>query len=132
MTDTSNFSHKVNSVTDFGAFVDCGVGTNGLIHVSQIVGSVDPGQVVDVRVVSIELDRKRLGLSMRGVQEVKLAAEVSAETRADACAGAAAVQRHEPVSEPTKHKAKKAKREDGAGAGDDDLLPARDIVIVDD
>lgn len=62
----------VRNVVDFGAFVDIGVKQDGLVHVSQMakryiknpleVASV--GDVVDVKVVSIDLERGRIALSM--------------------------------------------------------------------
>ncbi|MCL4146221.1 UNVERIFIED_CONTAM: hypothetical protein GTU68_034565 [Idotea baltica] len=64
---------KVSNLTKFGAFVDIGIKENGLIHISQIVDRfiTDPadvlslGQQVDVRVLSIDMDRKRIQLSMK-------------------------------------------------------------------
>ncbi len=63
----------VTNVAAFGAFVDIGVHQDGLVHVSQLADRFvkDPNQVVkvgqqvQVRVVSIDLQRKRIGLSMR-------------------------------------------------------------------
>jgi uncharacterized protein len=63
----------VTNVTAFGAFVDIGVHQDGLVHVSQLADRfirdprevVKTGQVVTVRVVSLDLARKRIGLSMR-------------------------------------------------------------------
>lgn len=63
----------VRNVVDFGAFVDIGVKQDGLVHVSQMAEKyvknpmevVAVGDVVEVRVVSIDLERGRIGLSMR-------------------------------------------------------------------
>jgi uncharacterized protein len=63
----------VTNVTNFGAFVDVGVHQDGLVHVSQIADRFirDPaevlhvGQSVRVRVMEIDLDRKRISLSIR-------------------------------------------------------------------
>ena len=63
----------VTNITNFGAFVDIGLHENGLIHVSQmgVRGPVDPTRVVKlhqhvkVEVVSIDLDRKRIGLRLK-------------------------------------------------------------------
>ncbi len=63
----------VTNVAAFGAFVDIGVHQDGLVHVSQLADRFvkDPndvvkvGQQVQVRVVSVDLERKRIGLSMR-------------------------------------------------------------------
>lgn len=64
---------KINNLTKFGAFVDLGIKENGLIHVSQISDErvTDPSthlsldQVVSVRVLDIDMVRRRIGLSMK-------------------------------------------------------------------
>ncbi|MEN9418735.1 MAG: hypothetical protein RI988_2355 [Pseudomonadota bacterium] len=63
----------VTNVAQFGAFVDVGVHQDGLVHVSQLANTfvrdarevVRTGQVVKVRVVEVDLPRKRIALSMR-------------------------------------------------------------------
>lgn len=63
----------VTNVVAFGAFVDIGVHQDGLVHVSQLADRFvkDPGDVVSVgdrvtvRVVGVDLDRRRIALSMR-------------------------------------------------------------------
>ena len=63
----------VRNVVDFGAFVDIGVKQDGLVHVSELADRFvrDPlsvvavGQVVEVRVVSVDIGRGRVQLSMR-------------------------------------------------------------------
>jgi protein Tex len=63
----------VTNVTAFGAFVDIGVHQDGLVHISQLADRYvkDPHEVVKVhqkvkvKVVSVDLDRKRIALSMR-------------------------------------------------------------------
>lgn len=63
----------VTNVAAFGAFVDIGVHQDGLIHVSQLADRfvkdphdvVKTGQVVKVRVVDVDVARKRIGLTMR-------------------------------------------------------------------
>ena len=54
----------VTNVTGFGAFVDIGVHQDGLIHVSAMAGSPRVGQVVKVQVLSVDLELKRIALSM--------------------------------------------------------------------
>ena len=62
----------VTNITAFGAFVDIGIKQNGLIHVSQmgVKGLADPSKVlklhqkVKVTVVSVDLDRNRIGLRL--------------------------------------------------------------------
>ena len=64
----------VTNVTAFGAFVDVGVHENGLVHISKLGNRfvTDPndvvavGQRVDVTVLAVDLDRKRVSLSMVG------------------------------------------------------------------
>ncbi|KAK3592935.1 hypothetical protein CHS0354_011735 [Potamilus streckersoni] len=62
---------KVTNVTHFGAFVDIGVGTNGLIHTSQmrlhpssVKQSVELGDKVEVEVISLDSTRNRIGLRL--------------------------------------------------------------------
>jgi uncharacterized protein len=63
----------VSNVAAFGAFVDVGVHEDGLVHVSQLADRFvkDPGEVVkagdvvEVRVLEVDLKRKRISLSMR-------------------------------------------------------------------
>lgn len=65
----------VTNITNFGCFVDVGVHTQGLVHISQIANRFvkDPNEVVTlhqhvmVRVLEVDLRRKRLSLSMRDV-----------------------------------------------------------------
>ncbi len=64
---------RVTNLTEFGAFVDLGIGTDGLVHVSQIPENrmrqpencLKVGEVIDVFVVSTDEKTKRIGLSMR-------------------------------------------------------------------
>lgn len=53
---------RVQNVTDFGAFVDLGVGLDGLVHSSEMLAPLVPGQCVTVQVCSIDTDSKRIGL----------------------------------------------------------------------
>lgn len=65
----------VTNVTAFGAFVDVGVHQDGLVHISQLSDSfvknpaevVHAGQNVKVKVLEVDLERKRIGLSMKGL-----------------------------------------------------------------
>jgi uncharacterized protein len=67
----------VTNVTAFGAFVDIGVHQDGLVHVSQMADRyvkdphaiVHPGKAVQVQVMDVDRDRKRIGLSMKGVPQ---------------------------------------------------------------
>lgn len=72
LTDGMKLPGLVTNVTDFGAFVDIGVHTDGLVHVSRLSTKwirhpsevVHVGMKVDVTVTGIEKDRKRISLSM--------------------------------------------------------------------
>ncbi len=63
----------VTNVADFGAFVDIGVHQDGLVHISALAEKfvkdprsiVKTGDLVKVKVMSVDLERKRIGLSMR-------------------------------------------------------------------
>jgi uncharacterized protein len=65
----------VNNITAFGAFVDIGIKDSGLVHVSQMADKfvknpsevVSLNQQVTVRVVEIDMQRKRVALSMKGI-----------------------------------------------------------------
>ncbi|WP_315361759.1 Tex family protein [Prevotella histicola] len=67
----------VTNITNFGAFVDIGVHQDGLVHISQLSDRFvsDPTQVirlhqhVRVRVVEVDIHRKRIGLSMKNIKQ---------------------------------------------------------------
>jgi protein Tex len=85
----------VSNVAAFGAFVDVGVHQDGLVHVSQLADRfvkdpseiVKAGDVVEVRVLEVDLKRKRISLSMR---------------RQDAPGKARRQEREAPVARPPK------------------------------
>ncbi len=63
----------VRNVIDFGAFVDIGVHQDGLVHISEMteryikhpLEAVSVGDVVEVKVLSVDLNKKRISLSMK-------------------------------------------------------------------
>lgn len=66
----------VRNVIDFGVFVDIGVHQDGLVHISEITDkkfikhpleAVSVGDIVDVKVMSVDLKKKRIQLTMKGV-----------------------------------------------------------------
>lgn len=67
----------VRNVIDFGVFVDIGVHQDGLVHISQITDkyikhpleAVSVGDIVDVQVLTVDVAKKRIGLTMKIKQE---------------------------------------------------------------
>lgn len=67
----------VTNITNFGAFVDLGVHQDGLIHISQLADKFvsDPNSVVHlqqhvrVKIIEVDLSRKRIGLSMKHIKQ---------------------------------------------------------------
>ena len=65
----------VRNVVDFGAFVDIGVKNDGLVHISQLsdkfikhpMDVVSVGDTVKVKIISIDYDKHRVGLTMKGL-----------------------------------------------------------------
>jgi uncharacterized protein len=65
----------VRNVADFGAFVDIGVHQDGLVHISELsdrfvrnpMEVVAVGDIVKVRIIDVDVSRKRISLSMKGV-----------------------------------------------------------------
>jgi len=64
---------KVSNVCDFGAFIDIGIGRDGLLHISEldkvpgknIYNTVSVGDIIKVRIVNIDKARKRVSFSMK-------------------------------------------------------------------
>ena len=63
----------VRNVIDFGAFVDIGVKNDGLVHISEMsdkyiknpMDIVSVGDIIKVRVIKIDMEKKKVGLSMK-------------------------------------------------------------------
>jgi len=76
LTEGMILTGTVRNVIDFGAFVDIGVHQDGLVHISQIVNkyikhpleAVQLGDVVQVKVLSVDIKKKRIALSMKDVK----------------------------------------------------------------
>ena len=70
---------SVRNVIDFGAFVDIGVHQDGLVHISELSDKfvkhpsnvVSVGDRVEVRVLSVDVKKKRISLSMKNIKKVK-------------------------------------------------------------
>jgi len=79
---------KITRVTDFGAFVELEPGLEGLVHVSELSNQrvrtpadvVKPGQDVRVRVLSVDTEARRIGLSIRQAAEAAAPAPVVEST----------------------------------------------------
>lgn len=131
----------VTNVTNFGAFVDVGVHQDGLVHVSELshrfvkdpAEAVKVGDRVKVRVLKVELDRMRVGLSIKAATEPPKAEPPKAEPR-DARApsrqpdggGASGRDRRErgpsserPDKSPGKPQGKPQTERQGSGQGSD-------------
>ena len=73
LTEGMQLEGVVTNVTNFGAFVDVGVHQDGLVHISELANEfvadphkvVKPGQIVQVRVLNVDVERNRVNLSMR-------------------------------------------------------------------
>ena len=67
----------VRNVIDFGVFVDIGVHQDGLVHISEMterfikhpLEAVSVGDIVDVRVIGVDMKKKRISLSMKGLNK---------------------------------------------------------------
>mmetsp|Transcript_15856 Transcript_15856/g.27324 ORF Transcript_15856/g.27324 Transcript_15856/m.27324 type:complete len:442 (+) Transcript_15856:87-1412(+) len=80
---------KVTSVMEFGAFIDVGAVTDGLVHISEISADridkvsdvLEVGQEVNVRVVGIDNERGRISLSMKSEEERAASVEAARSRR---------------------------------------------------
>lgn len=77
LTEGMLLKGTVRNVIDFGVFVDIGVHQDGLVHISQITDkkfikhpleAVSVGDIVDVKVMSVDIKKKRIQLTMKGIQ----------------------------------------------------------------
>ncbi len=81
---------KVVRITDFGAFVELEPGLDGLVHISQcarnriakVEDAVNVGDIVRVKVLSVDPEKKRISLSIRQALEDEAAIEEAAEAEA--------------------------------------------------
>lgn len=111
----------VTNVTNFGAFVDIGVHQDGLVHISMLADKfvkdprevVKAGDVVKVKVLEVDAQRKRIALTMR----------LSDDSR-DVRAANTQVKREQPNRQQQKAQQKSAGRDSGNSAMADALLSA--------
>ena len=82
---------KVTKLTDFGAFIDMGNGLEGLLHISEVSGEkiktlesvLSIGQELDVKIVKIEPEVRKIGLSLKGVKKTSAQEGQAQEEQAD-------------------------------------------------
>lgn len=76
LTEGMILKGTVRNVIDFGAFVDIGVHQDGLVHISQLTDKkfvkhpldvVSVGDIVEVKVMSVDIQKKRIALTMKGI-----------------------------------------------------------------
>ncbi len=76
---------KVTKMTDFGAFIDLGNGLEGLLHISEVSKEkikklesvISIGQELDVKIVKIEPEARKIGLSLKGIENASEQAQES-------------------------------------------------------
>ncbi len=78
LTEGMILKGTVRNVIDFGVFVDIGVHQDGLVHISQMTDKkyikhplevVSVGDIVDVKVMSVDINKKRIQLTMKGINK---------------------------------------------------------------
>jgi small subunit ribosomal protein S1 len=117
-TPQETVTGRVCRLTDFGAFVELEEGVDGLVHISELsdqrvpnVSSVvKEGQIVQVRVLSVDAEQRRISLSMRSGQPVQQAGE-QAQSGGDQEGGSG--DRRDPrppMQQPEPRQEKKRKR----------------------
>ena len=105
----------VTNVTNFGAFIDIGVHQDGLVHISAMSDTfisdprqvVKAGDIVKVKVMEVDVARKRIGLSMRMSDD--------AAEQADKRGGAAPADRNQGRNKPSRQPKQQASNNGGNG-----------------
>ena len=77
LTEGMELTGTVRNVIDFGVFVDIGVHQDGLVHISQLsdrfvkhpLEVVKVGDIVNVKVLSVDPKKKRIALTMKGLNQ---------------------------------------------------------------
>ncbi len=75
LTEGMILKGTVRNITDFGAFVDIGVHHDGLVHISQMsdkfikhpLDVVSVGDIIEVKVLSVDLEKEKVSLTMKGI-----------------------------------------------------------------
>ncbi|MBI3943134.1 MAG: S1 RNA-binding domain-containing protein [Chloroflexi bacterium] len=112
---------RITNLTDFGAFAWLEEGIEGLIHISELSDTpiqhprevVHRGQLVNVEVVSIDLERQRIGLSLRRATQAATEAETTEgeATEAEAVEGEATAVGAEPMVEGEENRVEERENE---------------------
>ena len=115
----------VTNVAAFGAFVDVGVHQDGLVHVSAMSDRfvsdphevVKSGQVVKVKVLEVDVDRQRIGLTLR-LNDTPQQRGPQGAPRQGSCAEEPAGERPNPNRDKNsgRRRSRRRPRVDGAGA----------------
>ncbi len=130
---------RVVNVTDFGLFIDVYDGLEGLAHVSEVDvpgGKLEDhyriGEFVRARILRIEDEDKKVGLTLRGVTELsdEEAEELSAERERKLAAAAAAARAAEEEAEEEEAEEEEAAVELGAAAQESDAADETESVEV--
>ena len=120
----------VSNVANFGAFVDIGVHQDGLVHISSITDKfindpreiVKAGDIVKVKVVEVDVARKRISLTMRLDEEVSAQTSKPSSAKTDGRHDSNKAKSHENSRNnqgkpPVKHNKSKSKKVDNAAMG---------------
>ncbi|GHT56339.1 hypothetical protein FACS1894109_04970 [Spirochaetia bacterium] len=129
---------KIKNVVDFGAFVDLGIKETALVHISELsdhfvkdpMDAVKVGDVLEFRIISLDLDRRRIGLSRKkdpaqresiAAQKASIAAQQKPEHNAAGAGQGSAEQgmpgSHSAEGHGDKKRAVAVKKTEKAGAG---------------
>ena len=111
---------KVTKMTDFGAFIDLSNGLEGLLHISEVSKEkvkklesvISIGQDLDVKIVKIEPEARKIGLSLKGVEGAPVPAPES-ESK-DEPAAEVEVTESADAGAPEEVAAEEVKEEDNA------------------
>ena len=95
----------VTNVADFGAFVDIGVHQDGLVHISALANQfvknprdvVKTGEIVKVKVLQVDMPRKRISLTMRLQDDVQASHKPQQQKRQPGHAKRSKDTHHKPV-----------------------------------
>jgi len=110
---------KVTKTTEFGAFVELAPGVEGLVHISELDWKrvqkvehvVKPGQTVNVKILSVDTDSRRISLS------VKQTTDPPADKRGDRARSEDEIRKETPAQRRMREKAKASKKGEGLKGG---------------